>query len=187
MPTTSCSRRQSSTRVRTWSNRAEPAVVVDGAGKTSFRGMKSLQPAPLLNSVGRRPEDERMTIPGFGRLTPIQMDMLELAGINLDRRRYGFDPFNPGTETIPDEDRIEIMKRGRASLVKQTGQDFGFDLEVWQRFLVAHADLGYTHPYGSLVTKKYVRAAIADPERQRLLSLIEGRAEPDASADRPRE
>ncbi len=47
-----------------------------------------------------------MTIPGFGRLTPVQMDMLELAGINLDCRRYGFDPFNPGAEAVPDEDRI---------------------------------------------------------------------------------
>jgi hypothetical protein len=119
-----------------------------------------------------------MTIPGFGRLTPIQMDMLELAGFNLDCRRYGFHPFNPGAEAIPDADRIEIMKRGRASLVEQTGQDFGFDLEAWQRFLVAHPDLGYTHPYGARVTKRSVRAAMADPERQRLLSLIEGRAEP---------
>jgi hypothetical protein len=117
-----------------------------------------------------------MTIPGFGRLTPIQMDMLELAGLNLDCRRYGFDPFNPGAAAIPDADRIEIMKRGRASLVEHTGQDFGFDLTAWQGYLVAHPDLGYNHPYGSRVTKKYVRAAIADPERQRLVSLIESSA-----------
>jgi hypothetical protein len=122
-----------------------------------------------------------MTIPGFGRLTPIQMDMLELAGINLDCRRYGFDPFNPGAEAVPDEDRIEIMKRGRASLAEQTGEDFGFDLEAWQTFLVAHPDFGCTHPYGSRVTKKFVRAALADPEHQRLLSLIESRPERGAA------
>jgi hypothetical protein len=125
-----------------------------------------------------------MTIPGFGRLTPVRMDMLQPAGINLDCRRYGFDPVNPGAEAVPDEDRIEIMNCGRASLVEQTGEDFGFDLEAWERFLVAHPDLGYTHPYGSRVTKKFVRAAIADPERQRLLSLIQGRAEPGFAPDR---
>jgi hypothetical protein len=125
-----------------------------------------------------------MTIPGFDKLTPIQMDMLELAGINLDCLRYGFDPFNPGAEAIPDDDRIEIMKRGRTSLMEQTGEDFGFDLEAWERFLEAHPDLGYTHPYGSRVTKKFVRAAFADPERPRLLSLIEGSAGPDTAPNR---
>jgi hypothetical protein len=34
--------------------RAEPAIAADGAGKMAFRGMKSLQPAPLLNWVVRR-------------------------------------------------------------------------------------------------------------------------------------
>jgi hypothetical protein len=35
---------------------AEPAVAADGAGITAFRGMKSLQPAPLLNFIVRRQE-----------------------------------------------------------------------------------------------------------------------------------
>jgi hypothetical protein len=114
-----------------------------------------------------------MTIPGFGRLTPIQMDMLELAGVNLNCRRYGFDPFNPGAEEIPDADRMAIMERGRASLVERTGQDFGFDLVAWQDYLTAHPELGYTHPYGSRVTREFVHAAIADPRRRRLVSQIE--------------
>jgi hypothetical protein len=101
------------------------------------------------------------------------MAMLELAGLNLDCRLYGFDPSHPGTESIPDEDRIAIMRRGRATLVLLTAQDFGFDLAAWQEYLVARPDLGYTHPYGWRVTRKFVRAALADPERQRLVSLIE--------------
>jgi hypothetical protein len=32
-------------------NIAEPAVAADGAGITTFQGMESSQPAPLLNSV----------------------------------------------------------------------------------------------------------------------------------------
>jgi hypothetical protein len=124
-----------------------------------------------------------MTIPGFGKLTPVQIDMLELAGINLDLRRYGFDPFNPGAQVIPDDDRIQIMRRGRASLVEETGRDFGFDLKAWHRYLLAYPDHGYTHPYGWRVTKKYVRAAFADSGRQRLLRLIECLPDPDAAPD----
>jgi hypothetical protein len=33
---------------------AEPAVAADGAGRTAFRGVPSLHPAPLLNSAVRR-------------------------------------------------------------------------------------------------------------------------------------
>jgi hypothetical protein len=114
-----------------------------------------------------------MTIPGFGRLTPIQIHMLELAGINLNCHLYGFDPSRPGTEAIPDDDRIQIMKRGRDSLMKATGEDFGYDLEAWRKFLVSHPELGYTHPYGSKATTRHVLSAIADPERRRLSSMIE--------------
>jgi hypothetical protein len=109
---------------------------------------------------------DQMTVPGFGRLTPVQGYMLQLAGINLDRHRYGFDPFKPGAEEISDLDRIEIMKRGRTALVKYTHQDFGFDLEAWQSFLMANPDFGFTHPYGYRVTKKHIQTAIAVHDRR---------------------
>src|SRR5262249_30485242 len=58
---------------------AEPAVAADGAGMTAFRGLKSIQPAPLLNFIVRRaklsgsPErgvyglDSRIRLPGPDR------------------------------------------------------------------------------------------------------------------------
>jgi hypothetical protein len=112
-----------------------------------------------------------MSLPGFGRLTPIQADMLRLAGVNVDCLRYGFDPANPGAELIPEQDRLAIMKEGHARLMEHTGQDFGFDLVAWQDWLICNPDFGYTHPYGSAVTEKFVRDAIADPDRQRLLRM----------------
>jgi hypothetical protein len=117
-----------------------------------------------------------MTIPGFGRLTPVQIFMLQLAGVNLDLRRHGFDPMRPGAQKMPDERRIQMMKRGRRSLVALTGQDFGFDLAAWQRYLKARRDSGYTHPYGSGITRAFVQRHTADPERQRLVALIEANA-----------
>jgi hypothetical protein len=112
-----------------------------------------------------------MTIPGFGRLTPIQATMLGLAGLKLDRR---FSSQIQSAELPPDQDCIETMKRARSSLVRLTGADYGFDLAAWQDHLEAHPELGYTHPYGYQVTKAHVRAAIADPERQRVARLAAG-------------
>jgi hypothetical protein len=115
-----------------------------------------------------------MTIPGLGKLTPAQMFMLSLAGIKLALRGPPFvDPTRPGSKAIPDRDHIEIMNGGRAQLVALTGQDFGFDLKAWRAYLVDHQDSGYTHPYGIAVTRKLVAAAIADPERRRLVALLE--------------
>src|SRR5437764_6691250 len=55
---------------------------------------------------------ETMTLPRFGKITPLQGDVLELAGYVLSR--------NLETSVVPEsnEERIEIMRRGRAALVR---------------------------------------------------------------------
>ena len=59
-----------------------------------------------------------MSVPGSGRVTPLQIDMLRLGGEV---------PF-PGAAPSTDADRISAMRAGRASLVQRTGLDLGFDL-----------------------------------------------------------
>ena len=54
---------------------------------------------------------------------------------------------------------VPSLKVRRAGLVTHTGEDFGFDLTAWQVYLVAHPELGYTHPYGSPITKKRLKPA----------------------------
>jgi hypothetical protein len=110
-----------------------------------------------------------MTLPRFGRIVPLQGRVLELAGYVLSR--------DPKADVVPesDEERIRIMRRGRTALVKQTGRDFGYDLAAWVRFLEADADHhdGFTHPYAYRTTLRWIRDALADPDRQRLVAMIE--------------
>ncbi len=115
-----------------------------------------------------------MTIPGFGRVTPIQGAMLQLAGYNLDPLKYGFDPARPGSEPIPDDDRKAIMEAGLLTLRATTGQDFGYDLTVWHSYLKSHPEFGYTHPYAYRNTRELIQTALADPERRRLVTELGG-------------
>jgi hypothetical protein len=110
-----------------------------------------------------------MTLPRFGKIVPLQGDVLELAGYVLSR--------DPRADVVPDsdEERIRIMRRGWTSLVKRTGRDFGYDLARWVEFLEADEDCrdSFTHPYAHRTTMRWIREAIEDPERQRLVALIE--------------
>jgi hypothetical protein len=109
-----------------------------------------------------------MTLPRFGKIVPLQGEVLKLAGFVLAR--------DPDVDVVPasDEERIRIMKEGRAALVRRTGQDFGFDLAAWVDVLEAdevHRDQ-FTHPYAYRSTMVWIRRAIADPDRQRLVALL---------------
>ena len=110
-----------------------------------------------------------MTLPRFGKIVPLQGDVLELAGYVLSR--------SPDVDVVPesDEERIRIMRAGRTALVQRTGQDFGYDLAKWVKFL--ETDKGFrdefTHPYAYRTTRQWIRDALADPDRQRLVSMIE--------------
>ena len=110
-----------------------------------------------------------MTIPGFGRVTPIQAAMLELAGYNLDPLKYGFDPARLAVKEIPDEEREAIIRQGLSLLQETIGQDFGFDLSAWHECLKTRPELEYRHPYGYQSTRRFIEAAVREAERERLV------------------
>jgi hypothetical protein len=105
-----------------------------------------------------------MTIPAFGRCTPVQIAMLELAGYDLGvpKRTFVHDV----------EERLAGMREGRGSLVLLTGQDYGFDLRNWRGYLLTSGeDLGYTHPYAFRSVDRAVEHALADAGFSRLVEL----------------
>lgn len=110
-----------------------------------------------------------MTIPGFGQITPVQGNLLLLAGYRLTRSQK----FNEAP--IPDDEKVSLMRKGLQSLRSATGMDFGFDLSAWEQYLMSDRDSGYRHPYAFRETRRRIAAAIDDPQRMRLVKDLEER------------
>jgi hypothetical protein len=110
-----------------------------------------------------------MTVPNWGRITPTQGDMLMVAGHVL--RPYRFVP--PGTAE-QDQDRLAAMKTGRERLRRRTGHDCGYDLARWHELLLGSEgdEWGYRHPYAWSAVRLAIEQAIADPDRIRLIELL---------------
>lgn len=106
-----------------------------------------------------------MTIPQFGRVTPAQIYMLRLIGFTVSRLEATLD--------VSDAERMNNMRQAREKLQKMTGRDFGYDLQAWHTLLCSNEDYGYTHPYGFDGVKQAIESAVSDPERQRIVSLLE--------------
>src|SRR5689334_20346231 len=87
--------------------------------------------------------------------------MLRLVGYRLS--------MTDSTLAIPDDERIEHMILGRKALYDWTGKDFGYDLSSWRRFLMAHKQYGYDHPWAFEGVKKAVLAGIDDKHRNVLV------------------
>jgi hypothetical protein len=106
-----------------------------------------------------------MTIRGYGRITPLQMDMLGLGGEILS---------SGGSEPASDDERLSAMKEARQALTKQTGRDFGFDLAAWHQFLLNDAKLSeeYTFVYAWKAVKRRIDELLDDPDRLRLERLL---------------
>lgn len=102
-----------------------------------------------------------MTIPGWGRVTPLQMHMLGLAGHVL------------GNQEPSEEERRIAIARGRSSLARATGQDFGYDLNRWHEYLLKSHSAQYRHPYAWSAVRPAVERAFEDSERLRLVSILE--------------
>lgn len=107
-----------------------------------------------------------MTIPGWGRLTPVQINMLKLAG------RLGRRPREPGID-LADEERLKAMAVGRDLLRRLTGVDFGYDLRRWHEHLIGADEYGYRHPYAWRVVRPAIEEALEDPERLQLVRQLE--------------
>jgi hypothetical protein len=106
-----------------------------------------------------------MSLPEYGRVTPLQMDMLMLAGE---------DVLNGGTEAPSDMDRVRVMKEARESLKKLTGVDFGYDLSAWNKFLLNSPELSkeYKFRYAWKAVKRRIEEIIDDPHRVRLIEMV---------------
>jgi len=105
-----------------------------------------------------------MTIPRFGRVTPVQMIMLGLVGYRISREDV--------TLAIPDDEQLHHIVCARKNLVNITRADYEYELSDWHEFLVAHCDYGYTHPYAFTGVKKAVLQANTDEKRAALLAHI---------------
>jgi hypothetical protein len=109
-----------------------------------------------------------MTLRPFGRVMPIHRDMLQLANyvVDYDQRTIRL--------AKTDDDFLETMREGRASLCKHTGRDFGFDLDAWREFLAAAPDdeFGYRHPYAFRGVDGAVRRTTKDPRRAQLVEQL---------------
>jgi len=118
-----------------------------------------------------------MSIRGYGRATPLQMDMLCLGGEILSAG---------GSETGPanDQERLSVMKEARQALTQQTGRDFGFNLAAWHQFLLNDAKLSeeYTFDYAWKAVKRRIDELVDDPDRLRLERLLN--EHPEAAADK---
>jgi hypothetical protein len=108
-----------------------------------------------------------MTVRKFGRVTPLQGAMLELGGEALLR----------GREVPSDLERMDVMQEARDLLRQRTGMDFGFELAGWHYFLLGNQKLleEYTFEYAWKGVKRRIEELLDDPERLRLVRLIDER------------
>jgi hypothetical protein len=91
-----------------------------------------------------------MTIGGVGKPVPSQLYLMQLAGLVVEGR-WKVDE--------PSESQIRRSREyGYHSLRRLTGEDFGYDVEKWYRFLIV-GDYGLTHPYGYGGMRQFLRKA----------------------------
>jgi hypothetical protein len=106
-----------------------------------------------------------MSVPKYGRVTPLQADMLALGG-DVD---VGL------MEDPTDGQRVSAMGRALSNLRRDTGQDFGYDLEAWHHYLISSKEHSeeYTFHYAWKAVEPAILALIHDADRHRLVQQIE--------------
>ena len=110
-----------------------------------------------------------MTVPRYGRATPIQMHMLGLGGEIC--RWFAQQP-------PTDEDRMKELRSSRDALRESIGCDFGYDLQAWHDYLLnsqRHSE-EYTFAFAWRAVRPKILELIIDPDRMRLVRLIEALA-----------
>ncbi len=114
-----------------------------------------------------------MTVPKYGRVTPLQADMLGLGG------EVAHWPMGQTT----DDQRTSQMIASRENLRALTGRDFGYDLAAWHDYLMnseEHAE-EYTFPYAWAAVQRKILDLFQDPNRIRLVGMLEASGEQPAS------
>lgn len=105
-----------------------------------------------------------MSIEHFGRITPLQGDVLSIGGIVC----------GVPADLVTQNDIIDNMRQARKSLCKLTGRDYGYDLERWHKHLLTDTKLReeYTFHYAwSGVLAKVKELIEDDRERLELITL----------------
>lgn len=106
-----------------------------------------------------------MSFRPFGKVTPAQIHMLQLAGYVVLWEEWKIRPAES------DEEFRETMRLGRRDLYRLTGQDFAYKLSAWRKFLrSASDDFGYRHPYAFTQTDDAVRRAMRSRRWRRLVT-----------------
>lgn len=113
-----------------------------------------------------------MTVRRYGKVLPLQLYMLSLGG---DIVSWG------GRVPPTDRDRLKLMKGGRGLLKMLTKRDFGYDLAAWHQFLLNDREHSKEYTYRSKAVKQRINELYDDPERLRLVRLLE--EDPDATTE----
>jgi hypothetical protein len=108
---------------------------------------------------------------GFGKLVPIQIAMLQLAGYVPDYHGKRMRAARSEAE------REGTMREGMEELCELTGQDFGYDLAAWREYLRQHEESGYAHPDSFETVDLSIVEAIADRRRQETAEWLKGEDE----------
>lgn len=111
-----------------------------------------------------------MSVYGFGRITPLQGEMLQFAGYVLSRQPRG---------NVADDERVAAIEAGHAALVGRVGRDLGYELRAWHQLLSSDRELRsqYQHPYAWHSVRAAVERALTDSARERLLTGLRRRPE----------
>lgn len=89
-----------------------------------------------------------MTIIGVGKPVPSQLYLMQLAGFVVRGREKVLNPSESQTRQSREQER--------QALRRLTGEDFGYDVEKWCRFLIV-GDYGLTHSYGYRAMRRFLR------------------------------
>lgn len=94
------------------------------------------------------------------RMLPLQIDMYQLCGQSM----LFVEPVENGL-------RQRVLD-ARESLVEQTGQDFGCDLDAWHEFLCKGDGYKWSNIHLSIASA--IRKALEDPDWIAAVAAIEG-------------
>ena len=112
-----------------------------------------------------------MTIPGYGRLAPLQLAMLRLAGYRVSLS------WQDNSRPLTDTERLAEMAAGLRELRNAVPAlaTCGVSLAAWHRRLQKEHGASYRHTYGWATTRDKVEAAYADPHYQSLAAELAAR------------
>lgn len=112
-----------------------------------------------------------MTMKSFGKVAPLQMWVLMLAGYGITRMQGASDMVLPKDDDLIIKNIIE----GKNNLIKYTDQDFGVSLKLWHEYLLSDEKYRskYTYSHSWKGMSKAILAEINNPDRSRLEALAE--------------